>query len=40
VTSKGGSTLAALSAFDEYGFEAMIGEALKRCRDRNRELGR
>jgi pyrroline-5-carboxylate reductase len=40
VTSKGGSTLAALSAFDERQLEAMFEEALNRCRDRSRELGR
>jgi pyrroline-5-carboxylate reductase len=39
VTSKGGTTLAALSAFDEYGLEPMLNEALRRCRVRARELG-
>lgn len=40
VTSKGGTTLAALTAFDEYKFEEMIEEAAKRCVDRANELGK
>ena len=39
VTSKGGATLAALSAFDEFGLEPMLNEALKRCMERAKELG-
>jgi pyrroline-5-carboxylate reductase len=40
VCSPGGTTLAALSAFDDMGFEAMISEAMIRCTKRSRELGR
>lgn len=40
VTSPGGTTLAALTAFDEYNFEEMIKNAFKRCIDRADELGR
>lgn len=40
VCSPGGTTLAALSAFDEYRFEDMIGEAARRCAQRSRELGK
>ncbi len=40
VCSPGGTTLAALSAFDDMGFEAMISEAMIRCTRRSRELGK
>lgn len=40
VCSPGGTTLAALSAFDEYRFEEMYHEAANRCAERSRELGR
>lgn len=40
VCSPGGSTLAALTAFDEFGFEAMIDEAMLRCAKRAQELGK
>lgn len=40
VCSPGGTTLAALSAFDEMGFESMISEAMIRCAKRARELGK
>lgn len=40
VCSPGGTTLAALTAFDEYRFEEMIHEAAKRCAQRSRELGK
>jgi len=40
VCSPGGTTLAALSAFDEMGFEAIISEAMIRCTTRSQELGK
>lgn len=40
VCSPGGTTLAALTAFDDYRFEEMIAEAAKRCAQRSRELGK
>lgn len=40
VCSPGGTTLAALTAFDDYHFEEMIAEAAKRCAQRSRELGK
>lgn len=40
VCSPGGTTLAALTAFDEYRFEEMICEAARRCARRSRELGK
>lgn len=40
VCSPGGTTLAALTAFDDYRFEEMIGEAARRCAQRSRELGK
>lgn len=40
VCSPGGTTLAALTAFDDYRFEEMITEAAKRCAQRSRELGK
>lgn len=40
VSSKGGTTVAALSAFDEFKFEAMVMEAAIRCTKRAYELGK
>lgn len=40
VCSPGGTTLAALSAFDEFRFDEMYREAARRCAQRSRELGR
>lgn len=40
VCSPGGTTLAALSAFDDLGFEGLIAEAMKRCTARSFELGK
>ncbi len=40
VSSPGGTTVAALSAFDDFGFEAFTDEFVKRCVDRAYELGR
>ncbi len=40
VCSPGGTTLAALTAFDDYHFEEMMGEAAKRCAQRSKELGK
>lgn len=40
VCSPGGTTLAALSAFDEWDFEGMIAQATARCGTRSRELGK
>lgn len=39
VCSPGGTTLAALTAFDEYHFEEMISQAMERCVKRAIELG-
>lgn len=39
VCSPGGTTLAALSAFDDLGFDALLREAMNRCTQRSRELG-
>ncbi len=39
VSSPGGTTVAALSAFDEYNFEKFTDEFVKRCIDRAYELG-
>ncbi|MCD8212259.1 MAG: pyrroline-5-carboxylate reductase [Oscillospiraceae bacterium] len=39
VCSPGGTTIAALSAFDDQGFDPLIQEALNRCADRSKELG-
>ena len=39
VSSPGGTTVAALSAFDDFNFEEFIFEATKRCVDRAYELG-
>ncbi|MEG1072907.1 MAG: pyrroline-5-carboxylate reductase [Oscillospiraceae bacterium] len=38
VCSPGGTTLAALTAFDEQNFEGMITEAVTRCTARSKEL--
>lgn len=40
VCSPGGTTLAALTAFDEYHFEELISQAMERCVRRSRELGK
>lgn len=40
VCSPNGTTLAALSAFDDYKFEEMYREAAARCAKRSRELGK
>lgn len=40
VCSPGGTTLAALSAFDEFRFEEMYHEAARRCAQRSKELGK
>lgn len=40
VCSPGGTTLAALSAFDELDFDALLREAMRRCTQRSKELGR
>ncbi len=40
VSSKGGTTVAALSAFDEFGLEDMVNEAAVRCTNRAYELGK
>ncbi len=40
VCSPGGTTLAALTAFDDYRFEEMIRQAALRCAQRSRELGK
>lgn len=40
VCSPGGTTLAALTAFDDYRFEEMIAQAATRCAQRSRELGK
>lgn len=40
VCSPGGTTLAALSAFDEAGLEEMVAQAMQRCVARARELRR
>lgn len=40
VCSPGGTTLAALSAFDELDFEGLIAEAMKRCTLRSKQLGK
>lgn len=39
VSSPGGTTVAALTAFDDFGFEGFIREAFKRCVNRADELG-
>lgn len=40
VCSPGGTTLAALTAFDELGFDRIIDEAFERCIRRAEELGK
>lgn len=40
VCSPGGTTLAALTAFDDYHFEEMILDAVRRCIKRSKELGK
>lgn len=40
VCSPGGTTLAALTAFDDHRFEEMIAQAFARCAQRSRELGK
>lgn len=40
VCSPGGTTLAALTAFDERGFDELMRDAMGRCAQRSRELGR
>jgi len=40
VSSRGGTTVAALSAFDDYHFENMVNEAVLRCTKRAYELGK
>lgn len=40
VSSPGGTTVAALSAFDDFNFEDFIIDATKRCIDRAYELGK
>lgn len=40
VCSPGGTTLAALTAFDDHRFEEMIAQAFTRCAQRSRELGK
>lgn len=40
VCSPGGTTLAALTAFDELEFDRLIAEAMKRCTARSFELGK
>lgn len=39
VSSPGGTTVAALTAFDDFSFEALINEASERCIKRAYELG-
>lgn len=40
VCSPGGTTLAALEAFDERDFEALLNDAMTRCAMRSKELGK
>lgn len=40
VCSPGGTTLAALTAFDDFRFEEMLRQAARRCAQRSRELGK
>jgi pyrroline-5-carboxylate reductase len=40
VCSPGGTTIAALTAFDEMGFDRMIDEAMLRCTKRAGEIGK
>lgn len=40
VSSPGGTTIAALSAFDDFSFESIVDDAFKRCINRADELGK
>lgn len=40
VCSPGGTTLASLSAFDELDFDGLMTEAMRRCTQRSKELGK
>lgn len=40
VCSPGGTTLAALTAFDDRDFDGLIADAMNRCTHRSRELGK
>lgn len=40
VTSKGGTTAAALDAFDRHGLDAVVAKSMTAARDRARELGK
>ncbi len=40
VCSPGGTTIAALTAFDDHGFDELIFEAMTRCTKRSKELGK
>ena len=40
VCSPGGTTLAALTAFDDMDFDGLMTEAMARCAKRSRELGK
>lgn len=40
VCSPGGTTLAALTAFDERDFDGLLCDAMTRCANRSRELGK
>lgn len=40
VCSPGGTTLAALTAFDDRDFDGLIADAMSRCTRRSRELGK
>jgi pyrroline-5-carboxylate reductase len=40
VTSKGGTTAAALASLDQTGFDAVIKQALTAARDRGVEMGK
>lgn len=40
VCSPGGTTLAALTAFDDHDFEGLLADAMTRCTRRSKELGK
>jgi len=40
VCSPGGTTLAALTAFDDRDFDGLIYDAMNRCTRRSKELGK
>lgn len=40
VCSPGGTTLAALAAFDDHGFDELLVDAMTRCTRRSKELGK